>query len=71
MTTHSALPVECCENCRYYLIEQLQCRRFPPTPIWNGVEVDDSLPITRPSDWCGEFSLKNNPTVVERVQQTT
>lgn len=64
-TTRKAKAPDSCLTCRFYLMPDSVCRRYPPTPIamttkrtggdtavtgWRGV-----FPSMLPVGWCGEF----------------
>jgi hypothetical protein len=39
-----------CQNCKYWKLDEKQCRRFPPIDIRISV-----FPMTEPFDYCGEY----------------
>jgi hypothetical protein len=68
-----------CEKCEFY--ENVGpdfgfCRRFPPKPIEEGVQVDSpsgwSFPLVHSSDWCGEYRVDHaKKAAAERAAKPT
>jgi hypothetical protein len=55
---------EACAGCRHYLAnrenEYGYCRRFPPIPASQDGNYATLWPVTRATEWCGEFSRQLN-----------
>jgi hypothetical protein len=55
-------PIGNCRDCLFAFSASstamnLECRRFPPTPLFTGANVASAaFPVVEPGDWCGEWS---------------
>lgn len=45
-----------CKDCKFY--DKDVCRRYPPTPIWDGHEMRPYYPSVIDQKACGEFLKK-------------
>lgn len=57
-----------CQTCRWWNYQPKtqfgQCHRYPPTVLAEG----DSHPVTKPNDWCGEWSHRAISQINERAK---
>lgn len=44
-----------CNNCAYYNEPDMQCRRFPPIPVFVYGAVIGHWPTAHKGNYCGEF----------------
>ncbi len=60
-----------CSECRWWESSELEpteergtgeCRRFPPVPLREDLEVEGYWPTTEPDDYCGEYAAKEKET---------
>ncbi len=64
MTTHRAIPIECCENCRYY--HYGLCHRYPPVIILCNDDLKYLRPLVDKTDYCGEYGQVTYPMVLRK-----
>lgn len=60
-----------CMNCGYYESKELECRRYPPTPVLNGYangDIRSTFEFPNPGGftWCGEFVRRTHSFTTNR-----
>lgn len=64
VATAQVLPAECCFACKFYLMSDGVCRRYPPQNV-GGIDKKSQaiwatgFPRLQPNGWCGEFRPRN------------
>lgn len=49
---------EKCGNCKFY--DDGDCRRFPPAPVFDTMDIIFKFPRLPSNKWCGEFEDASN-----------
>lgn len=50
------MPEATCQNCKFFNTTNNTCHRFPPSTTGaEQIEGNESWPLVKLSDWCGEF----------------